>query len=340
MALIFLEVVILKKYFLLIASIVLLIGVGFAGDTLTIYTYSSFVSGIGNEIKPVFENMYNCKINFVSMESGNIVARLILEKSNPKADVVIGLPQSQIPKVLDENLLTSYEPTDIASIVDKSFLIDPQYRVIPFDYGALAIDYNLKTISNPPQTFEALLNPEYAHTLVIEDPRTSTTGLDFLLWTIGIYGNNWQNYWEKLVPTIKTVTSGWDSAFQMLENGEAKMMVSFATDEAYNYYYYNGSDIGVVIPNGEAYVMVEYAGIVKGTRNLALAKDFMNFMLSKDFQSAIPLNQWMYPVTNVPLPKVFIDHAPSITKTITIPLDQISDSLSNWITQWTEIIVK
>jgi thiamine transport system substrate-binding protein len=340
MALIFLEVVILKKYFLLIASIVLLIGIGFAGDTLTIYTYSSFVSGIGNEIKPVFEKMYNCKINFVSLESGNIMARLILEKSNPKADVVIGLSQSQIPKALDENLFVPYKPTDIASIVDKSFLIDPQYRVIPFDYGALAIDYNLKTISNPPQTFEALLSPEYAHSLVIEDPRTSTTGLDFLLWTIGIYGNNWQNYWEKLVPTIKAVTSGWDSAFQMLENGETKMMVSFATDEAYNYYYYNNSDIGVVIPDGRAYVMVEYAGIVKGTRNLALAKDFMNFMLSKDFQSAIPLNQWMYPVTNVPLPKVFIDHAPSITKTITIPLDQISDSLSNWITQWTEIIVK
>jgi len=335
----FLGVVALKKIVLLMASIVLFSLIGFS-DTLTVYTYSSFISGIGNEIKPIFEKMYDCKVNFVSMGSGNIVARLILEKSNPKADVAIGLAQSQIPQVLKDDLLISYEPTDIASVVNKSLLIDPEYRVIPFDYGALAIDYNLKTVLNPPKTFEALLNPEYAHSLVIEDPRTSTTGLDFLLWTIGIYGNNWQNYWQKLVPTIKTVTSGWDSAFQMLESGEAKMMVSFATDEAYNYYYYNGSNIGVVIPNDEAYVMVEYAGIVKGAKHLALAKDFIDFMLSKDFQSAIPLNQWMYPVTNVPLPKVFIDHAPSITKTVEIPLDQISNYLSNWITQWTEIIVK
>ncbi|MGC9139018.1 thiamine ABC transporter substrate-binding protein [Athalassotoga sp.] len=322
-----------------IFAIVLLMAIAGFAETLTIYTYSSFVSGIGNEIKPIFEKMYDCKINFVSMSSGSLVARLILEKSNPKADVVIGLSQSQIPEVLDQNLLIPYKPTNIASVVNKSFLIDPLYRVIPFDYGALAIDYS-KSLKNPPKTFDDLLSSQYSHTLVIEDPRTSTTGLDFLLWTIAIYGDKWQDYWQKLMPTIKTVTSGWDTAFQMLENGEAKMMVSFATDEAYNYYYYKGSDIGVVIPNDEAYVMVEYAGIVKGTKHLSLAQKFIDFVLSKDFQSAVPLNQWMYPVTDVSLPQVFIEHAPVITKTVTIPMGEIKTSLSKWINEWTQIIIK
>jgi|UniRef100_A0A7V3VSK0 thiamine transport system substrate-binding protein len=312
----------------------------FATKVLTVYTYSSFIAGVGKQVAPVFEKLYDCKINFVSIDSGSLVARLILERSHPEADVVVGLSQSQLPQVFKENLLEGYKPTDIASVVNTSFLIDPQYRAIPFDYGALAIDYNLKTVKNPPQTFEALLDPQYAHSLVIEDPRTSTTGLDFLLWTIGLYGNNWQTYWRKLTPTIKTVTGGWDSAFQMIEDGEARMMVSFATDEAYNYYYYKGSDIGVTIPNGEAYVMVEYAGIVRGTKEYDLSKDFINFMLSKDFQMAIPLNQWMYPVTDVPLPDVFIDHAPKITKTVSVSIDQISTSLSKWIAEWSSIIIK
>ncbi len=312
----------------------------FAAETLTVYTYSSFVSGIGKEIAPVFEKAYDCKINFVSIGSGDLVARLILEKSNAKADVVIGLSQSQVPQVLKEDLFVPYKPTDIASVVNSAFLIDPQYRVIPFDYGTLAIDYNLKSVKNPPKTFEELLDSQYAHSLVIEDPRTSTTGLDFLLWTIGIYGNDWQNYWQKLTGTIKTVTSGWDSAFQMLENGEAKMMVSFATDEAYNYYYYKGSDIGVVVPDGKAYVMVEYAGIVNGTKHLKLAQNFMNFMLSKDFQMAVPLNQWMYPVTDVPLPQVFTDHSPKITSNVSVSMEDISKNLSTWINEWSSIIIK
>lgn len=337
-ALIFLEVIVLKKF--VIFTVIFLTAVLGFSETLTIYTYSSFISGIGNEIKPIFDKMYNCKINFVSMSSGDLVSRLILERSNPKADVVIGLSQSQVPKVLEENLLIPYEPTDIASVVNKSFLIDPLYRVIPFDYGALAIDYSLKNVKVPPMTFDDLLNPQYAHSLVIEDPRTSTTGLDFLLWTIGIYGGKWQDYWQKLMPTVKTITSGWDTAFQMLENGEAKMMVSFATDEAYNYYYYKGSDIGVVIPNDEAYVMVEYAGIVKGTKHLALAQKFIDFVLSKDFQMAVPLNQWMYPVTDVPLPSVFLEHAPTITKTVNIPLEDIKNSLSKWINEWTQIVIR
>ncbi len=328
------------KKFVLVLFLVALIAIGvFATKTLTVYTYDSFISGMAKQIGPIFEKMYNCKVNFLSFgDSGNLLSKLILEKSRPKADVVIGLSQSQIPRALKEGLFQSYKPSNIASVVNRSFLIDPEYRVVPFDYGALAIDYNLKTVKNPPRSFQDLLSPRFSHSLVVEDPRTSGTGLDFLLWTIGVYGNNWQSYWKKLMGSIKTVTSGWDSAFEMLEKGEASMMVSFATDRAYDYHYYKGSTIGIVIPSEGAYVMVEYAGILKGAKNLTLARKFMNFVLSKDFQSAVPLNQWMYPVTNVKLPEVY-KYAPVVTKSIFISPSKIQKNLSKWLEEWSQLVI-
>ncbi|WP_036221771.1 thiamine ABC transporter substrate-binding protein [Mesoaciditoga lauensis] len=329
------------KRFMVVLSVVVLIVVGvFATETLTVYTYDSFISGMAKQVGPIFEKMYNCKVNFLSFgDSGSLLSCLILEKSHSRADIVIGLSQSQLPKALQADIFLPYKPTDVASIVNKSFLVDKEYRVIPFDYGALAIDYNIKSVKNPPKSFKELLEPRFAHSLIVEDPRTSSTGLDFLLWTIGVYGDKWQDYWKDLLNSIKTVTAGWDSAFEMLEKGEAPMMVSFATDEAYNYYYYKGSNIGVIIPSEGAYVMVEYAGILKRTRHLSLAHKFMDFILSKEFQSAIPLNQWMYPVTNVKLPEVY-KYAPRISKDVILDPSLIQKNLSKWIEEWSMLVIK
>ncbi len=41
---------------------------------------------------------------------------------------------------------------------------------------------------------------------------------------------------------------------------------------------------------------------VKGSENEALADQFMQFILSDGFQSAMPTGNWMYPVTDIPLP--------------------------------------
>jgi thiamine transport system substrate-binding protein len=56
---------------------------------------------------------------------------------------------------------------------------------------------------------------------------------------------------------------------------------------------------------------------VKGARNPAAAKAFIDFMLTDEAQSVLPLTQWMYPVAKtVKLPESF-RAAPSVTKTLT-----------------------
>ena len=56
------------------------------------------------------------------------------------------------------------------------------------------------------------------------------------------------------------------------------------------------------------YSQVEFAAIVKKSKNLTLANKFIDFMLGEDFQKAIPTSNWMYKIpVNLPekLPSAF-----------------------------------
>ena len=42
--------------------------------------------------------------------------------------------------------------------------------------------------------------------------------------------------------------------------------------------------------------VIEFAAMVKKSKKQKLAQTFIDFMLSEDFQKAIPTSNWMYPV--------------------------------------------
>ena len=72
---------------------------------------------------------------------------------------------------------------------------------------------------------------------------------------------------------------------------------------------------------------------IKFSKNIPLAKEFLNFILTEDFQSVIPATNIMYPVINIDnLPDAynFLD----IPKAIQIDPESISKNKSEWIEEW------
>jgi len=235
-------------------------------------------------------------------------------------------------------ILMSYRPINWKKI--KREFVPKDFYATPFDFGAIAIVYNTESVKRPPESFDDLLDPRFEKRLVVEDPRTSSTGLAFLLWTIAVYGDDFTSYWKKLKRSILTVTPGWDEAFEMLESGEADMMVSYATDGAYSQYYYGSSKFMPVVMKEGAYVQVEYVGIVKYTDDLELAKRFVEFMLSDRVQKEIPLNQWMFPVVDVKLPEVFEKYTPKLGKILSVDPVKVEENLNKWLKEWTRVMTE
>ena len=325
----------MKKVVILLVGILLVSNI-FA-NMLTVYVYDS-LDWIKKDAVQKFEKMYGVKVNVVVLgDGGNVLARLKLEKNNPKADVVIGLDQSLSVLAINEELIIPYKPLNINKIKNQDLIYDKTYHIIPYDYGAIAIVYDPERLNTIPKSFEDLTRMNKK--LIIQDPRTSSTGQAFLLWTIAIYKDQWKDFWRRLKPAILTVTPGWSEAFAKFESGEAPMMVSYATDGAYSYYYYNSTKYKAFIPEEGAYVQIEGAGIVKGTKNLELSKRFIEFLLFDDFQKEIPLNQWMFPVINTEMPEAF-NYAIIPEKVVTVEASEIDKNMEKWLEEWEEIMLQ
>ncbi len=329
-------------------------------DIVVVYTYESLLAWgpdpnkTWDKVFGGFERTYGIKVKVVKFsDAGEMLAKVIEEVKSGKveADVVIGLDNIQIIKAKKEGVLEPYTPSNIDEIYD--WLIeayDPDHYAIPYDYSLIAFVYDTKYINKTTMeniTFESFYDPELGGTLIVEDPRTSSTGLSFLLYQITVYekylGKDWKEWWEKVRPRVE---KSWGDAYDRFLNEEYHIVVSYATDPAYSMFFYNSTRYGAALVkyNGKllGWLQIEGIGIVKGAPHKEAAKKFVEWFLSKEVQEEIPLNNWMYPANKyAKLPDVYkyaIDMSQVEVVNLKMPSSEIAEKLDTWINEWVDIM--
>ncbi|HAS6929685.1 thiamine ABC transporter substrate binding subunit [Vibrio parahaemolyticus] len=304
-----------------------------AENTLTIYTYDSFAAdwGPGPKIEQAFEAKCGCDVNFVALDDGvSILNRLRLEGGNSKADIVLGLDNNLMAEAKKTGLLTEHN-VDTANTVLPNGWSDTTF--VPYDYGYFAFVYNKEKLANPPKSMKELVETRDDLKVIYQDPRTSTPGQGLMLWMKSIYGDDVTQAWQKLASKTVTVTKGWSEAYSMFLNGESDLVLSYTTSPAYHLIAENDSKFATANFSEGHYMQVEVAAKVKGSKNSELADKFMNFILSDEFQSAMPIGNWMYPVTDVELPKGF-ETLSVPSKSLSFSADEVAKMRKSWIREW------
>lgn len=329
----------MRKIFImpfLTSLMILMTACGKKQDILTVYLPSNYNYLINKGIVSKFEEVYDVKIKPIYFEGASkMVVRLMLEKDNPRADVVMGLNQVSFIQAKNLNLIEKYRPQNYAKIKPPGNTISSDFYATAFDFGGLAFIYDPAKIKISLESFEDIA--KLRKSLVMPDPRTSTTGQDFLLWTIAVYGDKWTNYWKSIKPSIITITPDWDSCFAKFETGEASIMVSYASDEAYSMYTYKSDKYKVFIPSEGGYMETEANALVKKTLIDDKARKFIDFCLTDEVQKSIPLNNWMMPVTDVELPEVF-KYYKTPKEYRLLSNEELSNNLQKWMNEWTELM--
>ncbi|HHK8499772.1 TPA: thiamine ABC transporter substrate binding subunit [Vibrio parahaemolyticus] len=304
-----------------------------AENTLTIYTYDSFAAdwGPGPKIEQAFEAKCGCDVNFVALDDGvSILNRFRLEGGNSKADIVLGLDNNLMAEAKKTGLLTEHN-VDTANTVLPNGWSDTTF--VPYDYGYFAFVYNKEKLANPPKSMKELVETRDDLKVIYQDPRTSTPGQGLMLWMKSIYGDDVTQAWQKLASKTVTVTKGWSEAYSMFLNGESDLVLSYTTSPAYHLIAENDSKFATANFVEGHYMQVEVAAKVKGSKNSELADQFMNFILSDEFQSAMPTGNWMYPVTDVELPKGF-ETLSVPSKSLSFSADEVAKMRKSWIREW------
>jgi thiamine transport system substrate-binding protein len=329
----------MRKLLLTLALSVSLATVAEAKDTLTIYTYESFTSewGPGAKVKAAFETTCDCTIEWVSVADGvALLNRLKLEGAGTSADIVLGL---------DTNLTAEAKATGLfgAHGVDVSKAVVPggwrDDTFLPYDYGHFAIIYDTEKIKAPPKSLDELVNGDPSQKIILQDPRSSTPGLGFLLWMKSVYGENAGGAWAKLKPRILTTTPGWSEAYALFTKGEAPMVFSYVTSPAYHMTVENSTRYQAA-PFAEGhYLQIEVAGVIAASPEKALAQSFMAFMLSPGFQNEIPTTNWMLPAGEISttMPDSFGKIEKPVITLLFTP-EEVFTNRKAWIDEWLRAI--
>ena len=304
-------------------------------EKLTIYTYDSFVSewGPGPIIEKIFEEKHNADVEFVAVDSAaTLLNKVILEGDTSKADIVLGLDMNLFDLAEQSELFTTHNINDINNLINLPLKWESN-KFVPYNYGYFSFVYNEANLATPPKSMDELINSTNAR-IVIQDPRTSTPGLGLLTWMKALYGDKAGDEWKKLNKKIISVTKGWtDAYYNFFMAGEADMVLSYTTSPAAHIMFEERYDILATTFEEGNYITIEFAGILNNSQNKDLANKFLNFMLSKEFQSVIPSTNIMYPVTNIKDLQEAFDKL-DVPNFIQMDPKEINKNKEKWIDEW------
>ena len=86
----------------------------------------------------------------------------------------------------------------------------------------------------------------------------------------------------------------------------------------------------------------EAIGILRGTPNRQAAERFVDFMLSREVQEAIPLAMFVHPVvTDADVPQEFVSLAgPADAAAASLPSTVVQANQARWLAQWTAVVLQ
>lgn len=337
----------------LFAMLVLALGLLFVGNAqtpkLVVYTYDSFASwGPAAFIEEEFEKAYDVDVEFVATaDSRAMLVKLISEREAGErgADVFIGVEAADLARAKGHNLFTcGLTPGDLPNLatVPEDLLVDPENCMIPYEHGYITFVYDSEVLATAevPRTFEELLGTRYRKMLILEDPRTSSPGLSFLLWTIHQFGDpGYLDYWRGLLPNVLTIAGGWSEAYDLFLAGEAPVVLSFSTDTAYSVIEGGSARYRIMLLNNQGYRNIYLMGIVRGTELGELAKEFLDFVLSSEVQQKIPTTEWMFPANPAALlPVLWYQHAVVPPQPVMLSPEEVGENLDRWLREWARVV--
>src|SRR5438128_7411208 len=228
-------------------------------------------------------------LKWVRDSTGVITAKLLAEKANPQADVIMGVAASSLALLDKQGMLEPYAPLNLDAIMSK--YRDP--KKVPawwgMDVWGATVCFNTVEAQKrglpKPETWKDLTKPIYKGQIVMPNPASSGTGFfDVAAW-LTLWGDDngkgggWK-YMDALHENIAQYTHSGSKPCNMAGSGEYVMGISFEyranTNKA------KGAPIDLVFPKEGLGWDLEAFAIHKGTKKLEAAQKLADWASSKD----------------------------------------------------------
>ncbi len=321
------------------------------GKTLTVVTHDSF--NLNEDLIKQFEADNNVSVKLLPKgDAGAMLTSLILTKKNPEGDLAFGVDNTLLSRALDEGIFSGYS-SPLLNRVPNEFQGDGANIVTPVDFGYVNFNYDIAALKKlnvePPKTLEDLTKPQYKGLVVVENPASSSPGLAFLIATVDYFGDaRYVDWWKAMRANDLKVVDGWETAYYTnfsLSGGSQPIVLSYATSPAFEQLFADpprpdAPTANLLVAKG-LFRQVEYVGILKGTKKEALARKFIDFMLSVPVQEDIPEQMAVFPVNqDATVPEAFTAFSKVDVQAAAISASDIAANRERWINEWTQAVLR
>lgn len=321
----------------------------YEGKTLTVSMWGYNMDVLEKNILTPFEEKYGCEIVVETGNNSDRLTKMVARKANPVVDVAL-FAGSHTYKAKEAGVI---KPYDAAAITNLDAIMDQAKDPIGGNYG---IGYALSNLGlfyrtdkcDEITSWKDLLNPDYAGTVSI--PKITTTyGPAFVYMLTKAYTGDFKDTevgWEKLeelAPNLITAY-GRSSELNTLISQEEVYVAPFSSF-AWGTIAATGLDVAKVIPEEGLPGTFSVASVGAGTKNEALANEFINWLISYDVQYQEAMDLIDSPVrTDVEVPAEIaanLAYGDELVSSLHFFDEaEIASHQEEWINRWNSIFSK
>src|SRR5882724_5192155 len=277
------------KHWMKGAALGLALACAFAAPALAQKTKVTIYTALENDQLGPFKQAIeaavpDAEVVWVRDSTGVITARFLAEKDNPRADVVMGLAVTSVIAFEKLGLMETYEPKGVDKLKPAFRDGAPPYTWTGMDAYLSVVCFNTAEAAKgkiaTPTSWKDLIKPEFKGKLVMPHPASSGTGYLTVAAWIQLMGeaDAWK-YMDALHENMAVYTHSGSAPCVQAAKGERLAGIGFDMRGAREKT--QGAPIEIILPKEGAGWDMEATGIVKGTKNLALAQKVADWGATK-----------------------------------------------------------
>ena len=276
----------LKRLLQLFALFVLAVSVPLAQAQRTpLLVYTALETDQLKAYKDAFEAaVKDVEIRWVRDSTGVVTAKLLAEKANPQADVVLGLAATSLLVLEQEGMLTPYAPQGVEKLNQRFVDAKKPPMWVGMDVWGATICFNTveaqKRNLPRPETWKDLLKPVYKGQITMPHPASSGTGfLDVTAW-LQLFGEaeGWK-YMDALHENIAQYVHSGSKPCRQAGAGEFVMGISF--EYRGNATKASGAPVDLIFPKEGVGWDMEASAIMKASKKQAAARKLLDWSVTR-----------------------------------------------------------
>ena len=327
-----------KKLSALLAGLVVLTA---SANAAELNAYTIMPEKYASQIFAQFTKDTGIKVNFLRFSTGEALARLTAEKGNPQVDVLLGGPADMYAAGVTEGILEAYRPANSDAI--SSAYRDPNNYWTGIGLIPLCFLTNTKFLEKnkmqAPTKWADLLDPRYKNNLQMADARTSGTATERIYSLVKVMGEDEAFKFQKAMnANVQMYTKSGAGGAMPIATGQCASGIFYIVDALD--IQQQGYPVTITYPEDGVSFGIEATGVVKGGKNNAEAKKFVDWATSKKFAEFIVANKINYVPTRNDVKTSYPILDLTKIKTISVDVTWKGEKRKEFTQRWINEVIK